>query len=269
MKKLSEKLFFLILLLSVAWFAQAQHKHTNEVISEQDIQAKKLEGDIALHMGTKGTKYKERYTIQIDLSKMDSVETYTNHEQMPSQLSIDQRDEIFSKLGDELPAGTDFAIWVSEFKKDNVALIMIALPKEADNIDFEGIDFVLTAGAVRHSGFYLGDPDTALHYSKVKGWTKKDGLKTIDKTLKSGIAAEVETTIFFRDKHDFKLSRNNPYREVMRHLLDGDDTGYAHIEGYSDQPSFALQIRIDQIAYLRNHPLVFNVVPNLPLPKTK
>ena len=83
--------------------------------------------------------------------------------------------------------------------------------------------------------------------------------------LNSGAFSDVETTIFFRDKHDFKLKQDNPYREVMTHLLDGDPNGYAHVEGHTDQASFSLNVRPDQLEYIRAHPLVSKVVPNLPL----
>ena len=233
------------------------------------MHAKKLEEVRALHKGKKGTKYKERYAIRIDLSKLDNIASYTDHKKMPSEMSIKERDEIYSRLAGEFPAGTDFAIWVAQYKAGNVASMEIALPKGASDINFKGIDFVMSAGSVKYDGFYLGDPDIQPQYYEIKGWTKKSGLKAINKALRSGTAAEVETTIFFRDKHEFKTGSENPYREVMKYLLDGDDSGYAHIDSYTDQPQFSLNVRPDQIEYIRDHALVLNVVPNLPLPKNK
>ena len=265
MKKILYLLSCTIVFSSPAYLVQAEESH----ISEQDYQTRKIDEDNALHKGQKGIKYKERYDIRVDLSKLESVESYTDHKKMPMEMSIEQRDEVYSKLAEALPAGTDFAIWITKFKENNVASVMVALPKEAHDVSFDGVDFVLSSGPVQHDGFYLGDPDIEIYYAFKEGWTKKIGLKAIAKELKSGAAAEVEATIFFRDKHVSKLRRDNPYYEVMAHLLDGDTSGFAYVDNYTEQASFALQVRPDHLEYLRDHPLVSNVVPNLPLPKTK
>ena len=265
MKKIIYLLTYMFVFSSMAYAAQAEEGH----MTEQDYQTRKINEDNALHKGQKGIKYKERYDIRVDLSKLESVEPYTDHKKMPMEMSIEQRDEVYSKLAAELPAGTDFAIWITKFKENNVASVMVALPKGGDDLSFENIDFVLSSGPVQHDGFYLGDPDREIYYAFKEGWTKKIGLKAIAKELKSGAVADVETTIFFRDKHVSKLRRDNPYYKVMAHLLDGDTSGFAYIDNHTDQASFAFQVRPDHLEYLRDHPLVSNVVPNLPLPKTK
>ena len=265
MKKILYLLSCTIVFSSLAYIVQAEEGH----ITEQDYQTRKIDEDNALHKGQKGIKYKERYDIRVDLSKLESVESYTDHKKMPMEMSIEQRDEVHSKLAEALPAGTNFAIWITKFKENNVASIMLALPKGGDDLSFKGIDFVLSSGPVQHDGFYLGDPDRQIYYAFKEGWTKKVGLKAIAKELKSGASVDIETTIFFRDKHVSKLRRNNPYYEVMAHLLDGDINGYADIDNYTDKVSFATRVRADQVKYLRDNALVSNVVPNLPLPKTK
>ena len=263
--KLKVQGFFLVLISSLACFAQAQDKRSNDIDGEQSLHSKLLAESNAIHKDRKGIKYKERYDIQIDLSKLESVEQYSDHTKMPLELSIEQRDEVYSQLSAQLPAGTDFAVWVTRFKENNVASAIVALPKNAADVSFEGVDLVLSSGAVKHDGFYLGAQDVEPHYSLRGGWTKERGLNAIAIELNSGASSDVETTIFFRDKHDFKLKQDNPYREVMTHLLDGDPNGYAHVEGHTDQASFSLNVRPDQIEYIRVHPLVSNVVPNLPL----
>lgn len=252
MKKISKKNTFVILLLSVAWFAQAQHK---------------LAGDKALHKGKKGIKYKERYAIQIDLSKLDNIASYTDHKKMPLEMSIEERDEIYSRLADEFPAGTDFAVWVAQYEAGNVASMEIALPKGASDINFEGIDFVLSAGAVKYDGFYLGDPDRELNYFERNwSWTKKTGLAAIKKALKTG-SPDVQTTVIFRDKHDSSLGKENPYHEVIYYLSGGDDRAFVDIDNYTDTVRYTTNIRQDQLTYLKENELVANVVPNLPEPK--
>jgi hypothetical protein len=270
MKSIRKQITFIVLFtVFSAVSAQPKHEHSGKVITPKMIQAQKIASDNAHHMGNKGTKYKSRNTILVDLKKIGNPQSNPDFYYMPNELTIELRDEIYSRLGNELPAGTDFAIWVAQYKGDNenIASMEIALPKGASDIDFSSIDFILSVGPIERYGFYLGDPDRELNYfERDWSWTKKTGLAAIKKALKTG-SPDVQSTVIFRDKHDSSLGKNNPYHDVIYFLSDGNERAFVDIDNYTNTVRYTTNVRQDQLKYLKENELVANIVPNLPEPK--
>jgi hypothetical protein len=240
----------------------------------EGLKAKRHAESIAIHKGRKGVKFEQaRYDILVDLTRIESAEPIVNGLQKNRQLTIDQLDEIYLKLAEHLPAGIDFSIGRKSLKSSNVVLVALHFTKDTPEIALDGIDFVLDVSPAFHGGFYQGDPNqedpegyfyNGWSYATPRPWkwTKKTGLDAIEGAIKNG-AIEVESMVVFRDKYDRKMRRKNPYREVMIYLQDGRDI---RDEGVLPDYTaiFSSKIRLDQIDYLRNHPLVDIVVPNLP-----
>jgi len=268
----------LLILISVSPYftAQAGDKH-EEPMSEAQYDAKmraeqKRENN-APHKGKKDSRYINAYDLLIDLSEFDSHRASANKPRLRSRLTVEQRDEIHSRLSDYFPATADFEIEDSELLEGNIGRVTIGLPRKMmsdfslEELSFDDSNFVISKGGVGfaggHDGFYLGDPDTEQYYftGDQGDWTKKSALKAIERAYKKG-AVSVEATIIFRDKWIRELNRKNPYREVMIFLQDGKNESDAFILP-NGTPTYGSIVRYDQIQYLREHPLVSNIVPNL------
>ena len=216
----------------------------------------------AIHSGHKTSSYVKGKEVLVDLTKLEISSDPTR---VSSGLTIEQKDKIWHRLAEELPAGTDFAILSSKLRDGNTGLVGVYFTAVAGNLSFDGIDFVLNVDNPSGSGWGVPSAGKPYYFLEPWSWTKETGLGAVEKAFKEG-ASEVEATIVFRDKYDPKLVRKNPYREVMIYLQDGQDRYDAYLQR-DNTASFGTKLRFDQIDYLQKHPLVVNVVPNLPEPK--
>lgn len=217
--------------------------------AEPTVYAKQQADKYAMHKGKQTSLYKSRYDVLVDLTKIGSVDESID---FSTRLSIEQQDDIFLRIAERLPAGTDFSISRTEVKKNDVALVVIGLPTGVEKFELAEGDFILNINTTFVGGLGTGLKRGLADYAKSNHWTKEKGLDVLEDLFLNGRPIQ-EATIFFDSLDGFK--------EVMM-LMRGNSVYLTPIT--LSETSFAIgtYLEVKDIQRLRGHSSVLNVIPN-------
>lgn len=201
------------------------------------------------------------FVARVDLNKISGLFIDDKQLNDPSKLTDEQKNLIWFRVSEELPAGTNFYLRVSSISENRNAGIKIGIEEAEPSFDIEKNDFILIFAVAPFQ--YNNKPRLDYHYVDFEKWNKDSGYFAAKKKIESKYIKSTEITFLIQELTD---ENGGPDEQAYSTFL--QEAGLAKSTRQmvilaNGQRALAKIVTLSILDKLYRDPRVINIVPNL------